>query len=130
MHLLLHSFAHSINIHWPSIQQVLSSVVEDEGGIPLSTLSLDEKRALRAFLSSLRNPSDDEVVTLMSLPIFEAVDGTVTSLMPVGTITGRKLDVAPPRLSLPGLYCFFAISPSSALSPLSRWKNKSLQVKV
>ncbi|XP_031565981.1 sacsin-like [Actinia tenebrosa] len=84
------------------VLKVLSTVIEEDGGVPLSVLSLDEKRALRAFLSSLRNPSDDEIVTLMSLPIFETVSGNVTSLQPEETLAGRKLDVAPPRLSLPG----------------------------
>ncbi|KAK3750028.1 hypothetical protein QZH41_008668 [Actinostola sp. cb2023] len=84
------------------VLKILSSVIDEESVLSISRLSSDDKRAIRSFLSSLRNPSDDEVVTLMSLPIFEAIDGTFTALQCGGTVTGIKLDVAPPRLSLPG----------------------------
>lgn len=86
--------------------QVLSSIIEEQSGFSIAQLSTDDKRAIRSFLSSLRNPSDDEVVTLMSLPIFEAIDGSFIALQCGETVSGVKRDVAPPRLSLPGMNTF------------------------
>ena len=94
---------------WLSDKQILSAVIEEESVLSISRLPSDDKRAIRSFLSSLRNPSDDEIVTLMSLPIFEAIDGTFTALQLGGTVTGIKLDVAPPRLTLPGMQLFFCL---------------------
>ncbi|XP_078349603.1 sacsin-like isoform X1 [Oculina patagonica] len=82
--------------------KVLATVMNEPGNENLANCSAEEKVAIRAFLSSLRNPSDDEVVALMTLPIFQAMDGTTfTSVQPGGPLSGTKLDVAPPRLHLP-----------------------------
>lgn len=82
--------------------KVLATVMNEPGNDNLNNCSAEEKVAIRAFLSSLRNPSDDEVVALMTLPIFQALDGTTfTSVQPGGPLSGTKLDVAPPRLHLP-----------------------------
>ena len=81
---------------------MLATVMNEPGNDHLVSCSVEEKVAIRAFLSSLRNPSDDEVVALMMLPIFQALDGTTfTSVQPGGSLSGKKLDVAPPRLHLP-----------------------------
>ncbi|XP_032241647.1 sacsin isoform X1 [Nematostella vectensis] len=81
--------------------KVLASVLDNEGVASIKRCTSDEKRCIRAFLSSLRNPSDDEVLTLMALPIFEAISGTFTAVQPDGPLRGEKLDVAPPRFKLP-----------------------------
>ena len=84
------------------VLRVLAYVQELKGTSALIKCTPEEKLAIRAFLSNMRNPSDDEVVTLMSLPIFTALDGqTFTSVRLGGPVTGRKLDVAPPRLEMP-----------------------------
>ena len=72
-----------------------------EASNKLSKCKPEEKKAIRAFLSSLRNPSDDEVVTLMAMPVFETLDGSFTSVQSGGSFTGIKRDIAPPRLNLP-----------------------------
>ena len=94
---------HYIEPPTPSgVIKVLTTVLNELGNDYLATCSDEEKIAIRAFLSSLRNPSDDEVVALMTLPIFQALDGTTfTSVQPGGPLSGTKLDVAPPRLHLP-----------------------------
>lgn len=94
---------HYIEPPTPSgVIKVLATVMNEPGNDNLATCSVEEKVAIRAFLSSLRNPSDDEVVALMTLPIFQAMDGTTfTSVQPGGPLSGTKLDVAPPRLHLP-----------------------------
>lgn len=98
-----HALKHFVEPPTPSgVLKVLASVLEQNGMKTLNDSTAEEKLALRAFLSSMRNPSDDEVVTLMSLPIFTALDGeTFTSVRPSGAMSGTKLDVAPPRLGLP-----------------------------
>ena len=86
----------------PGVIRVLASVIDQPGNNQLVTSSAEDKIAIRAFLSSLRNPSDDEIVTLMALPIFQAIDGsTFTAVQPAGPLSGAKLDVGPPRLHLP-----------------------------
>lgn len=84
------------------VLKVLATVMNEPGNDNLASCTIEEKVAIRAFLSSLRNPTDDEVVALMTLPIFQAMDGTTfTAVQPVGPLSGTKLDVAPPRLHLP-----------------------------
>lgn len=94
---------HYIEPPTPSgVLKVLATVMNEPGNDYLSSCSVEEKVAIRAFLSSLRNPSDDEVVALMMLPIFQTQDGkTFTSVQSGGLLSGTKLDVAPPRLHLP-----------------------------
>ena len=94
---------HYIEPPTPSgVLKVLATVMNEPGNDYLASCSVDEKVAIRVFLSSLRNPSDDEVVALMMLPIFQALDGTTfTAVQPGGPLSGSKLDVAPPRLHLP-----------------------------
>ena len=94
---------HYIEPPTPSgVLKVLATVMNEPGNDNLASCSVEEKVAIRAFLSSLRNPSDDEVVALMMLPIFQAMDGTTfTAVQPGGPLSGTKLDVAPPRLHLP-----------------------------
>ncbi|PFX24292.1 Sacsin [Stylophora pistillata] len=84
------------------VLKVLATVMNEPGNDSLTSCTIEEKAALRAFLSSLRNPTDDEVVALMTLPIFQTMDGTTfTAVQSVGPLSGTKLDVAPPRLHLP-----------------------------
>ena len=84
------------------VLKVLATGFNEAGNDYLISCSVDEKLTIRAFLSSLRNPSDDEVLALMTLPIFQTLDGTTfTSVQPGRPLTGTKLDVAPPRLHLP-----------------------------
>ena len=94
---------HYIEPPTPSgVIKVLATVMNEPGNDYLASCSVEEKVAIRAFLSSLRNPSDDEVVALMMLPIFQALDGTTfTSVQPGRPLSATKLDVAPPRLHLP-----------------------------
>ena len=94
---------HYIEPPTPSgVLKVLATVMNEPGNDYLSSCSVEEKVAIRAFLSSLRNPSDDEVLALMMLPIFQTLDGkTFTSVQFGGPLSGTKLDVAPPRLHLP-----------------------------
>lgn len=72
-----------------------------ESSRKLSCCNPEEKRALRSFLSSLRNPSDDEIVSMMAMPIFEALDGSFTSIQIEDTFSGKKRDIAPSRLNIP-----------------------------
>ena len=67
----------------------------------LSECTREEKRAIRSFLSGLRNPSDDEIVAIMAMPIFEALDGSFTSIQIENTFSGKKRDIAPSRLNIP-----------------------------
>lgn len=84
------------------VLKVLFTVMNEPGNDYLNSCSIEEKVAIRGFLSSLRNPSDDEVVALLMLPIFQTLDGkTFTSVQSGGPVPGTKLDVAPPRMHLP-----------------------------